>query len=429
MSQGLDAIQAQLGGRTIRQALADFAALRAGKPPPAPDAAPTLDPWTYITTARLVADAMELHRQLPADVDMVAAIPRSGLVPGALIAYQRHLPLATCSRQFGLSEIGHGIRLEGHDGAAPRHILLIDDTSATGQELAACAAIVRTSCPEARITRAVVYCHPQAAAAVDQYVFIYPGLHFLEWNWPNAGHGSSAAYDFDGLLCEDFTAVECATPEAYRAAMPGKKPLFLPKRKPIPLIVTARPEATRLATMEWLARHGVTVEQLVMRDFPDPPAGDWARTMAEFKACHFERSGCLLFAESEPAQAEIIAARTGKLVLCPAAARLWPPRPANPNPQRQRWKAKAAACRHHTAAGRCGCAGTCAAQASKRVDLAECGACRIVAQEDEAATPTAPTSPTNLPPDRGGETPAPNWPHMRTYHRSPSGFGPWNQNG
>jgi hypothetical protein len=292
-----------------------------GKP-----ALPAFNQWRYVTTAELTADTLSLIKVLPPDIDLIIAIPRSGLLPGSLLAYHLHVPLLTVSRQRGIIDPGHGVRLESRPTTTPRHILLVDDTAASGNEMTANFPTVRAAYPDARITRTVIYCRPEATHAVDVFSRLYPGLHYLEWNVFNAGHGSAAGFDFDGILCRDFTVDECRVEASYRAAMATIEPLNLPRRSMIPLIVTARPESTRSITMEWLDRHGIKVDVLIMRDWPsDDPLNPPPDQSAAWKANHYTRSGLPLFIESDPGQAEIIAALSGKTVLCPALGRVIPP--------------------------------------------------------------------------------------------------------
>lgn len=277
---------------------------------------PILDQWHYVTTAQLVADTLALLPQLPADLDAVVGIARSGLLPASLVATARHVPLWTCSRGQGLTDPGHGGRMDGATGGDPRHVVVVDDTAALGREMPAAAALVRERWPAARITRAVVYCTPQARRAVDLCAAIYPGAHYLEWNWCNAGHGAACGYDFDGVLCHDDDPA---------------RPLFLPRRAPVPLIATGRHESRREVTEAWLDRWGVRCERLVMRDFDAPGEYDPDR-IAAFKASHYQASKCILFAESDPWQAERIAEITGRAVLCPQLGRVIPPRLEAPRP-------------------------------------------------------------------------------------------------
>jgi hypothetical protein len=205
-------------------------------------------------------------------------------------------------------------------------VLLVDDTTATGKEMAACVPLVREAYPEARITRAVVYASPGALGGVDLCHATYPGAHYLEWNWCNAGHGTGCVYDFDGILCEECPPGDDDDGPRYAAFLRDARPLYLPRRTPIHTIVTGRHARYEAETRAWLARWGVEVRHLVMRDWDVDPGVPWHEQHGRHKARHFERSGLGLFAESCPLQAEVIARETGKAVLCPAAGRVFPER-------------------------------------------------------------------------------------------------------
>lgn len=298
-----------------------------------------IDPSVIITTAQLFHDTLELAASLPPDIDAVVAIARSGLIPGGLIASCLHLPLWCVSKVYGVVDPGHGGRM-GLDfkpyQTEPRHILLIDDTAALGRDMSACTEMVKKHWPGAQITRAVIYCHPQAIRAVDVFHSLYPGQHFLEWNWPNAGHGEAMGFDFDGILCEECTPPNDDDNGQYRIHLQTAKPLYLPRRRQVPLIVSARHERYRELCTAWLARHQITVGLLMLRDFGYEPGRGHDEQVGEWKAAHYGLSACALFAESSPGQAHIIVQRTGKRVLCPALGRVLvpPPEPAATPPRR-----------------------------------------------------------------------------------------------
>lgn len=324
------------------------------------DGHPTIDPSTFITTARLTTDTEEFRKTLSPDIDFVVGISRSGMLPASILAYHLHLPLWGVSRHTGIANMGHGVRLESRGWQEPSHILLIDDTVASGREMTACYPIVRERFPDAKITRAVIYARPSAIHAVDAFFAVYDGYHYLEYNFANAGHGSLGAWDMDGLICRDFTLDECRSMDVYRSAMASIVPLYLPKRLPIPLIVTARPESTRDITLDWLARHGVRVERLIM--WPGkahPPASE----VAPWKAKHYAESNLHLFVESDPEQAKTIADITGKAVLCPAMGRVIPGKPVAPqasariNVREQLDLVYSCDYRGHVIIPRCGCQG------------------------------------------------------------------------
>jgi hypoxanthine phosphoribosyltransferase len=280
--------------------------------------ASAVDEWAFVTTRTLLDDARRLLPSL-IGVDLIVGVARSGLLPAGVLAYDLHRPLWSVSPSAGLLDVGHGVRLDGQ-AREVRRIAVVDDTTARGVAMREASGIVRERFPDAELVRAVVYAHPHGMGEVDIAVREYPGLHYLEWNWCNAGHGVKCGFDFDGIICHDLED----GPD-YVRRITEAPPLYLPRRHPIPLIVTARPESVRAETLDWLDRHGLTCERLVMRDW-DWNGSEWdGARVARFKADHFGRSGLPMFAESDPGQAATIAEITGKVVLCPAAGRVFAP--------------------------------------------------------------------------------------------------------
>jgi hypothetical protein len=246
-------------------------------------------------------------------------------VPASIVASHLHLPLWSFSKAAGVAWVGGGGRTQYEREPTPTHLAVVDDTIALGREMGRAVAAVRERWPRVRLTRAAVYATPEGVGHADVVVAEYPGLHYLSWNYANAGHGVLSGWDFDGILCEDIAAEDDIGDEhpRYRSAVTTARPLHLPRRGPVPLVVSMRPESVRAETEEWLARWGVRVERLVMRDFPRPPGVEWVEAAARFKAWHFAASGLGLFVESDPPQAERVAGLAGKSVLCPAAGRVF----------------------------------------------------------------------------------------------------------
>jgi hypoxanthine phosphoribosyltransferase len=275
---------------------------------------PRLDPFTFLELDDLLAATQRLVPEIPPDVDLVVGIARSGLIPAAPLATWLHRPLLTYTLTAGVVDPGAGGRMLGFQRPTPRRILLVDDTASTGQAMREAAIGVAASFPGVPITRAAVYTTEHAAADLDLYAAIYPPPHYLSWNWCNAGHGEKCGYDFDGILVAD------GSPFA---------PLYLPRRLPIPLIVSGRHESARELTQGWLDQWGVRCDRLVLRGFDAPDHYD-TEAIAALKAREYAASDCALFAESDPTQAERIAELSGKPVLCPVLGRVIPGRPPQP---------------------------------------------------------------------------------------------------
>ena len=282
-----------------------------------------LPEYSFITTAQLASDSVRLSTILPPSVDAIVGVSRSGLLPASIVATHLHLPIYSVSPSKGLLHLGTGLRIEGNDpDRRPEHVVVIDDTVSRGGAMRRVLPIVERAFAAATIATACVYVHPMGVRIPDYHVEVLPGAHYLEWNWANAIHAEYCGFDFDGILCRDCLPAENDDGPRYREFLRTATPLFLPRRASIPLIVTARHEHYREETREWLARHRITCDRLVMRRFAVQPR-DWIAAISEFKADAYREAGLQLFAESEPEQAARIHALTGMPVLCPAAGRVY----------------------------------------------------------------------------------------------------------
>ncbi|MDB5387662.1 MAG: phosphoribosyltransferase [Planctomycetaceae bacterium] len=306
------------------------------KPPVRPQAAKVKHPFAvvstatpmFITTARLMDDTKILASRLPADTSMIIGIARSGLCVATMVSMLLHRPL-TIFRQssYDLVPAGNGWRLTGNIAGLGRAVV-IDDTVMSGNSFKYVMPVVRQTYPEA--IGAAVYVNPAAHHKPDLWVHDLPHPHLLEWNLSNSIFSPHSAVDFDGVLCHDCPAGSDDDGERYAEFLRNAPPLYLNRKTPVPLIVTARLEKYRTQTMDWLSRHGVSVKQLVM--------GPWQNNVershsdvARFKAEHYKRFLLQrhaiqppLFIESEPRQAERIAQLAGGIVVCPAAGRCYP---------------------------------------------------------------------------------------------------------
>lgn len=276
----------------------------------------SVNPYQWVSTARLAADAALLAAKLPPDISAVVGLPRSGMMPAAVIATHRHLPLWQLTGDGQLTRLGHGQRAD----AVPRDgpLAVIDDTVYAGTAMTWARAYLRGR----RAIYAAVYVRPEAAKAVDIYARAIPCPHLLEWNLVNtgafAGHaapttrgvfGRGVALDFDGVICHD----------AESGGDLGS-PYLLPQKFPCRLIATGRPERSRPQTEAWLRQWGVRWERLEMLPDDTPLSVESA---AAHKARHFAASGCGFFVESCPVQADAIHRLTGKPVVCPAEGKVY----------------------------------------------------------------------------------------------------------
>jgi len=105
----------------------------------------------------------------------------------------------------------------------------------------------------------------------------------------------------DGIICEDPPPNKNLGTPGYEEFLKTAKPLFLPTFK-IYQIVTGRREKFRKETEEWLDRHNVKYNKLIMKETHIP-----TEQTPYFKADIFINSNSDLFIESDEKQAKIIA--------------------------------------------------------------------------------------------------------------------------
>ena len=259
--------------------------------------------FRWVSTARLVRDAIALAGKLPPDTSGVAGVPRSGMPPAAVIAVHLHLPLWEVTEAGELRRMG-----SGHRGRQTPHsppdgpLVVVDDTVHNGGTMTRLRRALADRGTPARY--AAVYVRPGSERVVDFFAEPLHTPHLLEWNWANQAFAQHVAADFDGVLCHDA-----------ESGGPTGTPYMVPRVYPIPLIATGRPERHRAVTESWLAAHGVRYARLEM--LPDD-AEPTPANVAAHKATHYGASSAsAFFVESDPTQAEIIQRLSGKPVVCP----------------------------------------------------------------------------------------------------------------
>lgn len=279
------------------------------------------NPFTYITAAQLMDDTNELVKILPTDFDIIVGSARSGMLPATNLACRYHKPLYS-SDDSQVLYVGNGWRLSNYNIGEVKKILLIEDTVYNGNTIKRCYDTVQKKFPNAEIITAAIYCRRASTKKIDYYSVELNGNHFLEWNLFNAAIISNAAIDFDGILCEDIRPQDDDDGERYLNAIQNAVPKFFVRRAQIPMIVTARMEKYRYVTLEWLKKHDMSVDKLIM--------GPWnnlqERTLdgvIELKAKSYMNSKLGMFVESCPHQAKRICEISGKHVLCPAAGQVF----------------------------------------------------------------------------------------------------------
>lgn len=267
--------------------------------------------YRFVTCADLARDTLVLASKLPSAICAVAGIPRSGMIPASLLATHLHVPLLSLDSQ-GLHALGSGLRLRGdNDLNRPGPIVVVDDTSMYGGAMRKAQADWKACGQKRDVLFASVYASPAGdhtqGPVPDVWAVDLPSPHFLEWCLFNCGYVNKTAFDFDGVMTVDQT----------------KKPLYLPRKYPIPLIVTGRFERERERTEAWLSEYGIKFKKLVMYQ-GTPEQRDVIGEIAAHKILAWQKEPRIeRFVESDPAQAELIAEVMHKPVICPTVAKVF----------------------------------------------------------------------------------------------------------
>ncbi len=264
---------------------------------------------TYCSLADLSADIRANAHRIPRDVDAVVGIPRSGLMAASLIALALNVPLAEVDgfAEGRLIESGTSRRRQALDVCFGdvRHFLLVDDSISAGGSMARARARLDHLLHDKKMTSAAIYALP-TSPPID-IVF--------EWNLMHHDVLRTACVDVDGVLCIDPTPAENDDGPRYREFLRNAKPVAIPTKR-VARLVTSRLEKYRAPTEDWLARHGVEYDELVMLDLPDAVTRRRLAAHGRFKGEVYRDSDCTLFIESELPQARQIASISGKDVLC-----------------------------------------------------------------------------------------------------------------
>lgn len=265
---------------------------------------------TFRSTADLVRDALEAARHLPRP-SVVIGVPKSGMIPAAVMANHWQVPLSTPGVFARWCEtLGHGERdlaaVNATAGHTPRP-LIVDDSVNTGRSMGEAMDAVSRVC--SHVDTLVIY---------DSVNTPHPRVY--EWNLYYSWAIKRAAVDLDGVLCRDPTREENDDGERYRGFLWSVPPWR--DHLEVGYIVTARLEKYRAATEAWLGRHRIKYRALYMLDATAEERRA-KRMHASFKASVAKGLDLALFVESSAVQAEQINALAGLPVYCEENGRLY----------------------------------------------------------------------------------------------------------
>ncbi|MEI6899042.1 MAG: phosphoribosyltransferase family protein [Bacteroidota bacterium] len=252
---------------------------------------------------------------LPRDFDLIVGIPRSGMLPANLLALYLNKPFTDIHSFINGHIYKAGARGQFFDVKDYRKILVVDDSIASGSAMIKSKESLKEVSENFEISFCAIYVIPGKEKMVDYYFEVVPLPRYFQWNIFNHTTLEKACFDIDGVLCIDPTEDQNDDGPIYRDFVLNAPPLYIPGAK-IGTIVTSRLEKYRSETEEWLKKHNVKYNDLVLLDLPDKEARVRAGNHAQHKAKTYGSKPYVLFIESSLSQALEINRITKKPVFC-----------------------------------------------------------------------------------------------------------------
>jgi uncharacterized HAD superfamily protein/hypoxanthine phosphoribosyltransferase len=273
----------------------------------------------YVSIAELSSQIRSQFHRVPATIELVVGIPRSGMIPAYLIGLFMNRPVLDLEAFLAGAAPAHGhtrpLANELRRPLEAAHILLVDDSLNTGDSMRKAVERIRSHGVSAKITRCAAIVVPEQRALVDLSFVVMPHPRIFEWNAFHLHWIENACFDLDGVLCVDPSARQNDDGPRYQRFLEETAPLFKPTQR-IGHIVSARLERYRAATERWLRSHGIAYGQLHLMDVASGAERARRGGHAEHKARVYLETGAALFYESDPAQAREIARLSRRPVLC-----------------------------------------------------------------------------------------------------------------
>lgn len=282
------------------------------------------------TTYQDLSDCIRRNAwKVPADIDLIVGVPRSGMIPALMLAELLNKQCADLDAFLNGHIMSYGVRgnlSQNHvryAAAMPQQkkVLVIDDTVWAGNAINQARERLSSLAGQYDFIFCCVYAESENAKQMVDLYFedtYRPGekILFKEWNVLHLPQRRTkvSMWDIDGLLCKD--PPDDSDTAAYEQYLPNAIPLIIPTTK-IGALVTYRLERYRAVTEEWLHRHGIEYGQLVMFPSNDREERNHTQSPSRFKARQYAAATwAQVFYESETRQAERIYLLSSKPVFC-----------------------------------------------------------------------------------------------------------------
>lgn len=274
----------------------------------------------YISWGQFNADILDFADSIKGKgYDAVIGVPRSGMVVASQMSIRLGIPLYSLG-EFGPIYLGGGLRVRRRgESTEPKKALLVEDSTASGHSFLEAENWMDEAMQEWNVGKAAIYAVPGQIDELAEYHRELELPHWFEWNllWNKWMMDQwKIGVDFDGILCPDFTPEQDDDGWRYLDAM-KKARCLVPAGTHIYAIITARLEKYRPWTEDWLRKHEITYDNLIMAPWED--AEQRKRfCLGTYKAEHCQKLEVGMFVESCPHQSHIIKSKRHQPVLCPA---------------------------------------------------------------------------------------------------------------
>lgn len=247
--------------------------------------------------------------KFPHDIDLIAGIPRSGMLPANLLALYLNKPYTSVEQLKSGIIYANGTRLI--DKTAIKKILIVDDSIHSGASMNKAREQLKDI--NAEKIFAAIYASPHIINNINIYGEILPPPRCFQWNIFNHGQIENSMFDIDGVLCNDPKIDDDG--ELYINEITNAKPLYIPKYT-IDTIITCRLEKYRDITEKWLKDNSVKYRKLIMLSFKTKAERVAWGKHGMWKGEKFRDSNTNIFYESSLLQAQQIKSVTNKEVFC-----------------------------------------------------------------------------------------------------------------
>lgn len=251
---------------------------------------------------------------LPSSIDLIVGVPRSGLLPATMLALHMHKPVMDLNAFLENVEPWTGHRLTDRASQADLDVLVVDDSSHTGREMRRVRAAVAQRRPDLnRVRFGALYVSDLGARYVDTWAERVPIPRVFEWNIMHHDVVRRSCMDIDGVFNPDPSRRQNDDGPRYRRFLSETELLYRPGLE-VRALVTSRLEKYRAETEDWLARHGIAYQELLMLDLPSAAERRRLKAHAQHKASAYIASGADLFIESSDSEGREIFERTKRPV-------------------------------------------------------------------------------------------------------------------